>query len=445
MNDLRITRREVTYAAIMTGLTESFMIPYALALGASTVQAGLLSSCRNFILSILQLKSADAVAWSRSRKRLVTSTAWVQALCWIPLAMVAPLFGTWAVPALIALYTIGTASAAFGGPALGSMVSEYLSPEERGRFFGHLRFIAGTWTAGAALAAGLLLHFMAPTHRLVGFALLCGGAALTRAMSCRWLARMREGPFSTEPKERFSFAEFLGQVRTSNFVRFVLCVGVFNFSVNLASPYLAVYLLEELRYDYLTYTVIVQAGVVAAFVIVRRWGKVGDRSGNWVVLRWTMLGASVLPLLWPLSDQVIWLFAVYVGGGCLWGGFNLAVVNFVYDVATPAKRARCLAYFNVVNGCGASLGALTGGFLFTWLPAADGSTFASLFYCSAALRAAVALLFIRVVREVRPVGEVGLRQIVYDLVGQRVINVLGLEVTDGRPDQSTSEDRGGEK
>ena len=38
---------------------------------------------------------------------------------------------------------------------------------------------------------------------------------------------------------------------------------------------------------------------------------------------------------------------------------------------------------------------------------------------------AAAAVFIRAVREVRPVGQVGLREVVYDLVGQRVIHVLG--------------------
>jgi hypothetical protein len=47
----------------MTGLTDPFMIPYALALGATSFQAGLVSSIRNLLLSLVQLKSADAVAW----------------------------------------------------------------------------------------------------------------------------------------------------------------------------------------------------------------------------------------------------------------------------------------------------------------------------------------------------------------------------------------------
>jgi MFS family permease len=149
-----------------------------------------------------------------------------------------------------------------------------------------------------------------------------------------------------------------------------------------------------------------------------------------------LVASSILPVLWTLSPHPLWILAAYALGGCVWGGFNLSVFNFVYDAATPAKRARCLAYFNVINGCGVSLGAFTGGWLLSVLPPIGGSRFATLFYCSAALRAAGSILFARAVREVRPVSQAGLRQVIYDLVGQRVIHVLGLvpdDPDDGDP------------
>lgn len=184
-------------------------------------------------------------------------------------------------------------------------------------------------------------------------------------------------------------------------------------------------MLEELRYGYWTYTVVTLVGMTVAFMAVTRWGKVADRFGNWVVLRWTMLGTSLLPFLWPISRNPVWLFSVFLVAGFLWGGLNLCMVNFIYDAATPAKRTRCLAYFNVINGCGVSLGALTGGWLLTWLPPLYGSFFILLFYISGFLRLVTALLFPRVVQEVRQVRQAGLREVMYDLVGQRVVHVPG--------------------
>lgn len=440
---LRDTRREAIPWAIMSALTESYMIPYALVLGASAFQAGLLSSVRNFILSLVQLKSAEAASWFHSRKRLIWWTALVQGILWIPLAVVGPLFGPWAVPALIALYTLGTASAALGAPAWGSIVSEYLVPQERGHFFGRRSRVAGGWITVTGLAAGILLQWSAAAP-LKGFGLLCAGAALSRMVSCYWLSRLKEGAWQEPAAAQFSFWQFIRQVRTSNFAQFSLCMGLFSFGTHLAAPYMAVYMLQELHFGYFTYAVVVLTGSTAAFLSATRWGAVGDHFGNMVVTRCTMLAISILPLLWPLSQGPLWLFLMFLIGGGLWGGLDLAMVNFVYDASSPGKRTRCLAYFNVINGCGVSLGAMAGGLLIGWLPPLHSSSIVSVFYCSAVLRLIAAAVFIRTVQEVRPVRQVGLREVVYDLVGQRVIHVLGFlsvipEVEAKQPDRERAE------
>ena len=420
----RAARREALPWAIMSGVTEPFMIPYALALGASNFQAGLLSSVRNLILSVVQLKSGDAAGWVGSRKRLVEWTARAQALLWLPLAVVWALFGGRALIALIALYTMSTTSVAFAAPAWGSLVNDYLAPEERGRFFSHRNRLIGGGAAIAGLAAGGLLHLVGSTP-LVGFGLLCVIAAISRFVSCRLLRQFPEGPWHEPPHERVSFWRFVRRIRTHMLTRFAFCLGAMSFSVCLSSPFWSVYLLKELHYGYLVYTVVTLAGSAVAFLTVRRWGKVADRFGNWIVLRWTMLGATVLPLLWPCSRHPAWQLGVNCLGGFVWGGLNLAMVNFVYDAASPSQRTRFLGYFNVVNGLGVSLGALAGGWLLGRLPTVRGSAFAALFYMSGICRLAAALAFPRVVREVRSVGQAGLRSVIYDLVGERVVNILG--------------------
>src|SRR5262249_10878414 len=149
----------------------------------------------------------------------------------------------------------------------------------------------------------------------------------------------------------------------SNFARFSICFALYSLATHIAAPYFAVYLLQELRYDYLTYTGVVLAGSVTAMLTSPWWSRLGDRAGNWMVMRWTLAGASVLPILWTYFDHPLWLGIVNVTGAFLWGGINLAATNFVYDAVSAPKRHTCLAYFNVVNGIGVSLGAFLGGVL----------------------------------------------------------------------------------
>jgi len=420
---LKACRREAAYSAVMGGLTDPFMIPYALALGASGFQAGLLSSARNLLLAIVQLASGEAVNWAGSRKRLVLVTVGLQAVLWVPLAVLKPLFGDRAVAALIVLYTLGTASASLGGPAWGSLVAEYLGPNERGRFFGDRARLSGIWGAVATFAAGGVLQ-QAP-GRVLGFGALCTGAFASRVVSWIELSRFHEEPWQEAPHLRFSFWAFLRQVRRSNFARFSLCLAGYNLATQLAAPYFAVYMIEELRYGYATYTAVVLAGSLTGFLSSRWWGAIGDEYGNRAVLRWTVGGASLLPLFWLMSGHPLWFGLVNATGAFLWSGINLSAVNFLYDAVSPPKRHTCLAYFNVLNGVGISAGALLGGVITTSAPVVDQSGYATVFCASAALRVLAGVAFRAYVREVREVRQIGLREVVLDFFGQRLEQVIG--------------------
>jgi MFS family permease len=421
---LAATRREAAWSALMGGLTEPFMIPYALALGATNFQAGLLSSVRNLLLSLVQLRAGAAVTWLGSRRRVVLWAVGVQAATWVPLAVVWPLFGAASVPMLIALYTVGSAAAAISGPAWGSLVSEYLPPDQRGDFFGRRAQAVGLWTTVAGFTAGGILHF-AGAHAVVGFGLLCAAAAVTRTMAWREFALLHERPWMDQPHLRFSFWKFLRATPRSNFARFTLSMGGYSFATHLAAPYFAVYQLEELGYGYMTYTTIVLVASLTGMLTSPWWGRLGDDIGNWRVMRWSIVGASFLPACWTFFDHPLWLGGLNIVGAFLWGGLNLSATNLVYDAVTPAKRHTCLAYFNVVNGLGVSAGAFCGGLLMSAIGPGTGEGFAIVFYASMLARLAFALCFRLSVREVREVRQVGLRQVVLDLVGQRLVQVVG--------------------
>jgi MFS family permease len=415
---LAVARREAAFTAIMTGLTEPFMTPFALALGATRFQVGLLSSVRHLVLSLIQLWSADAVGWLNSRKRLVLWTATIQLLLWLPLAFVGPLLGSHAVAGLIVLYTAAAASGALGGPAWGSLMAEYLPPHERGRFFGHRARVIGLWTTVAGLAAGGLLELSA-AQPTIGFGLLCLAAAVSRLYSLRQLAHFHEEPWKESPHVRFSFWQFVRQVHRSNVARFAICIGALNFATHLAAPFFAVYMLQELHYGYLLYTSVHLASSITGFVTGPGWGRLGDRVGNYAVLRTTVIGVSVLPLLWTVSGDPGWIAFLNVAGALLWGGLNLAATNFLYDAVSPPKRHTCLAYFNVINGTCVALGAFVGGWAISVLPPIGGSVFLTIFVTSTLTRFAPAIAFRRLVHEVRPLPPRGMRAVVLDLVSRR--------------------------
>jgi MFS family permease len=401
------------------------MIPYALALGATPFQAGLLSSARNLLLALVQLGSGNAIRWLGSRRRVVMASAAVQAAFWALLSFVQPLFGPYAVPALIALYTLGTAAATLGGPAWGSLVADYTPPEARGRYFGRRARLVGVATTGAGFLAGGLLQWTA-TRPIVGFQSLCALAAAARCGSLFALQQFHDAGWSEDPKLRFSFLTFLRGAPRSNFARFSLCVAANSVAASVAAPFFAVYLLEQAGLSYASYTVVMLAGAMTGMLTSPWWGRLSDRFGNHAVLRWSAIGVSALPVSWLASHHTAWLLAANAAGAFLWGGFNLAASNFVYDASTPANRHTAIAYFNVLSAAGVSLGAFLGGALVAALGTQSATAYVAVFLLSSVLRLASGLALRHVVHEVRPIRRVGLRELVLDLLSQRLVAVLGM-------------------
>jgi len=426
----RTIRREGALTALMSGATEPYMIPYALALGASGFEAGLLSSGRNLLVAALQVWSAEAASVFRSRRRLVLGTMAVQAILWLPIACAAPLFGTHAVAGLIVCYTIGTAVASLGLPAWGSLMADVVPAHERGRFFGGRARLVGLCTTAATFGGGLVLRWTG-AWPLAGFAALALAGAISRFAAWREVRRMPETDTTPPGGRQFSFQEFVRATPNSNFARFTLSLGAFSFGAHVASPFFAVYLLQRRGLDYFTYSLVILTGSLVASIGGAWWGRLADRTGNHAVIRWATVLVSGMPCLWMLAPNTVALAAVNATGAFLWSGINLTATNFLYDAVTPAKRHTCLAYFNVVNGAGIGLGALAGSLLLLCFPAPSATAFATLFGTSVLLRLGAAITLARTVHEVRPTDDTSFRQLLLDLVGQRLVAVL--DALPGRP------------
>jgi MFS family permease len=200
------------------------------------------------------------------------------------------------------------------------------------------------------------------------------------------MSKMADLPLRRTPESDFTFWMFLGRMKESNFVKFVFFTASIAFGANVAGPYFSVYMLRDLRLDYLTYTFLHLAAAVSGLIAYPIWGRHADAVGNVKILKFTGFFLPVLPVLWLVSQNLAYLIVVQILGGFLWGGFILCGTNFIYDAASPEKRVRCLGYFNLINGAAIFAGASLGGFLADRLPAILGFRLFSLFVLSGALR-----------------------------------------------------------
>ena len=404
------------FASVMAGLRDTFVVPFGIALGAVTSQIGILSSLPNLVASLVQIKSADVTEKLKSRKKVINVSIFIHALMFLPILAIPFLLKNGQIEFLIFFYVLHLSFGNFAAPPWGSLMSEYIPSSKRGKFFGFRNKMLGFISVASAFLGGFLLNRFQKGNIFIGYAILFFVALGTRLVSWYYLNKMYEPPFRIEKEARFSFFEFVANIRTSNFTKFVFYAAAMMFCVNIAAPFFAVYMLRDLKMSYLVYTVVTMAGTLTTLLVMDRWGFMADLFGNIKVLRLCSFFVPFVPLLWLFSSNTMYLILIQVIAGFFWSGFNIAISNFIYDAVSPQKRTRCIAYFNVINGIALSLGAVLGGYAAKFLPPFFGYRLQSLFLLSGILRLCVAIFSFGLM-EVRTVQKTSGFRLLQETVG----------------------------
>lgn len=404
------------FTSLMTGFTQDYFTPFLLILGGGVRHVAMLSAIPNLVSSLIQLKSADIAEKLRSRARVINIFVFLQALMLVPMATLYWL-GSGTAVIFIAVVTLFTSFGSFANPAWASIMADLVEKDKRGEYFGWRSKILGFVAVGSTFAAGFILYQAGRLDVALGFTVIFGLSFIFRVISWRYLAKMHEPEAHLKKEDCFSFYDFISRLRHSNFARFVMFVSAMKFAVNIASPFFAVLMLKDLGFDYLTYTAVTVAMTITANFTIKRWGVHADRVGNLKVIRLTSKLIAVLPLLWLINQNPIWLLFAQLLSGFAWAGFNLSTTNFVYDASTPGKRTRCIAYFNVLNGVSLCLGALLGGWLALRLPSGwFAYSIMNIVLISALLRLVVAYLMPFNLKEVREVEKIRSHHLVLSML-----------------------------
>jgi MFS family permease len=433
---LRASIIDGIFASVTFGVTNNFVVPFAVAFHASSAFIGWLSSLPNLVSALSQLKSADFTERVGSRLRTMEWCVYLQATTAVLIALLAfgaPAIGQAATEtSYLVLICLFVLFGAFSFPQWSSLMSDTVKPEEYGRYFAWRSAIIGGLMIVVGYASAFFLDH-APIARFLpgayaGFAVLFAAAGISRYFSGYYVGRMVDVPIAIPAAEanpqtfgvRFTYWQFLKRYKESNFVKFVVFTAAMNFAICVWGPFSTVYMLQELHMTYTQYTMVVLAASMAGLVSLPFWGRYADRIGNAKIIKITTLFFPVFTVGFMLTTNLYLIVLLNAFVGYIWTGFNLASGNFIYDVATPAKRTRCVAYYGVTNGIAVCLGCLAGGYLLPHLPPLTigvTSRILTLMLISAILRATVLVFFVNSFREVRAATPMEEHRLFFTIIG----------------------------
>ncbi len=362
---MQLNTIEGGFATAAENLAAPYLSLFALALGATPSQIGMLTAFPNLIGNILQI---PAGLWSermKDRRLLPIVGGYLARSTWALLAIVPFLVPPeLRVGVVIVLATFRILAANIGVPAWTALQAELIPKSIRGRYYANRNIICNIAAVLATILATVLLGLRFPLNFQIIF-----GVATALGLTATYIfstidfaqspgkAKPASAPFSRQVR---SFLREVGSEKA--FRSYVMSSLIWNFGVNLASSLFVVYFVEDLGGAPGYWAVFSGVNLATQVLIHRYWGRLADKFGQKSVMLVSGVGAVFIPLSWLLAGNTWFPFLIYIVNGLAWGGYNLAAFNFLLEITPDHNRTIYVGAYNTLMGVAMAVGPLVGGF-----------------------------------------------------------------------------------
>jgi MFS family permease len=385
---LRASTLDASCYAAMVGFGETYFPAFALFLGASPLQVGIVTTVPILAGAAFQLW-ATAAAHRLGDRRWVIASAALQAAVFVPIALLARRTGG-GYPALLAWACLYWMLNLGINPAWNAWIARMVPPRIRSRYFGRRNVAVHSLVFASLLAGGFVIDAAVRTAvgAGTGFAATFALAGASRLGSV-WFLSQQHDPGSGTRSDRLPYRTLLTGFARQPYGRLILLIVLISGVVNLSAAYFTPYMLQRLNLSYARFTILNGSIFVARILSASYWGEIACSYGNRRALQVAAVLIVPLSALWVVSDNFAYLMGLQLLAGFAWAGFELTTFLNLFDCTNDRTRARVLSIYNLLNGVLIVSGSLLGGATMQLL---GGGGYHVVFIVSSVCRAAIVLL-----------------------------------------------------
>ena len=379
-------------AMVTIGLIQTFYVPYLNDLGASELAIGIGFGTYLLAMGIIQVGVPRMLSFAGTYKKLAIFGTAFQALFLIPFAAGEYLFPRSVVWFSIVMMIFASVGVGISTGAWADWMSYIVPRRIRGVYFGARTSLITLAQFLASVAAGLMLDH-------IGDVILVFMIIWLTASVARWIAtgllffHYEPAEIHARPVRHISFADFVAQMHTHSYGRFILAYSITYFGAYFASPFFALYMLNDLRFSYFQYSCIQLIMPLMTALSLGLWGRISDRLGNIIPMRLAAVIILLLPACWLISGNFWYLLGLNILAGIGWGGFQLLTFNYSIGELPCGQRLAYISYMNAIASIFYFAGSALGGWVGPMLPQITAFQFHSIFLFSSVLRLPACLMF----------------------------------------------------
>lgn len=358
-------------AEMMTSFTGgAFLVALALLMGASNFQIGLLASLPTFT-HLFQLLSIWLVRRYNNRRAIAVACSLLARIPLLIIGILAFVSEGSSINVLIFFLFFYYFFGSVAGPSWNAWMKDLVPQKLLGTYFSRRGSYTQALNVVLSLTLALSVDFVKnnyPEYELYAYAtmFIVGGAfGILGALA---LANAPE-PQSFLARENI-FRLLSRPLKDGNFRRLLVFNSAWVFSLNLATPFFTVYMLEGLN---LSLSIIIGLSItsqVCSILTIRGWGRLTDRFSNKSVL------AVCAPLL--VLCLIAWIFVgiydnfyydlamlglIHAGMGIANAGINLSLTNIGLKLAPRDSAVVYLSARNIITSVFSSMAPALGGIM----------------------------------------------------------------------------------
>jgi MFS family permease len=366
---MRLSVAEGALATAMGTLQSgAFLTGFALLLGASPLQVGILAALPT-LASVLQ---AAGSFWLSGvpRKRLCVRSFIASRLMWAPILLV-PALSLWdqgaaGVWCIIAMLAAGSIFNAIGGVAWLSWIRDLIPDQKRIGFFARRNQLDTVFALSLSIAGAAFVDWwqQAFPQSALGYVVVFGVGIACGLLGVLLLNAIPDEQEETASETISLATVFHAPLRDSQFRRLLTFYSAWNLAVQIAAPFFVVYMLQKLALPLWYVTVLHTLGSVGALVTNRLWVRWSEKYGVQPVVFAATLVDALFPLAWLfITPATAWILPLVFLINLVNAPLATGPINLVFRMAPRHKAPTYMGQLNAVIGLVGGLAAILGGYL----------------------------------------------------------------------------------
>lgn len=389
---------EGAFAVAAENLAAPYLGLFALGLGATPSQIGMLTAFPNLIGNLLQIPAALWAERMKDKRIIPIVGGYLARFTWALLAFVPFLFAPeQRVAVVILLATFRILMANVGVPAWTALQAALIPQSIRGKYYANRNMVLHVSALVATVLANLLLRLQFPISYQAIFVI----AAILGITATFIFSKI---PFDQVPPKgkngsgipfKEKLAAFWQEAFTlKDFRNYVHSSLIWNVGVTLASSLFVVHFVDNMGGTAGAWAIFSGINLAVQALVQRYWGRMADVFGQKNVMLVSGIGCALLPFMWWSASHLWFPALIYVVNGIAWGGYNLGAFNLLLEITPDYNRTVYVGVYNTLMGVAMAVGPLLGGF------AAEVVGLRPVFLASGMLRALGLLVFFKTVTDI---------------------------------------------